>query len=165
MSKATAAAVKPAAEDVPKPASPIVSLLANQWKARESGVYFNTHEIVANAGTPIEHLSRPEFWCNVAAKFRPGDTVFAYPRDGAWAAELIVWEAGQNFAHVSFKWAAAKPQFASAPGVDNDFEIFLDPLKGWAVRRRSNQAFVKGDFPNAEDARRWTIEHQRVLKR
>lgn len=161
--KADAVASAAPADETPK--KPIVSLLANQWKARESGVYFNTHEVVPNAGTPLEHLTAPEFWCNVSQKFRPGDNIWAYPRDGAWVAELIVWEAGQNFANVTFRFAALKPAFTPVAGVDNDFEIGLDPMRGWCVKRRSSGELLKGDLVNAEDARRWIIDQQAVLKR
>ena len=60
-------------------------------------MFFNTHEVVPDAGTPKDNLLRPEFWGNVSQKFKPGDTIIAYPRDGAWYAELLVWDAGQNW--------------------------------------------------------------------
>src|SRR5438128_1831922 len=85
-------------------AKPFSPLLASSWKARESGIYFNTHEVVPDIGTPFEHLGRAEYWSNVSQKFRPGDTILAYPRDGAWYVELIVWDAGQNWAHVTAKF-------------------------------------------------------------
>lgn len=155
----------PAAADEPeaKPA-PITALLANQWKARDSGVFFNTHEVVPNAKTPIEHLLRPEFWGNISQKLKMGDTILVLPRDGAWYAELLVWDAGMNWAHVSFKGRAEKPVFAAVAGVASDFEIVHDPIDGVTVKRRSTDAKVKGNFTNVEDARKWIMDHQRALR-
>lgn len=164
MAKANAAAQAAEPEVMPELA-PISALLSSQWKARESGVYFNMHEVVPDAGTPIENLERPEFWGNVSQKFRPGDTIIAFPRDGAWYAELLVWDAGQNWANVSFKGKAERPEFASAPGLLADFEVRRDPIEGYQAIRKSTGAKLKGGFSNAEEARRWFLEHQRVLKR
>jgi hypothetical protein len=156
------AAIKQAMADA---LPPISALLANQWKARESGVFFNTHEVVPNAGTPFENLLRREFWGNVSQKMKPGDTIIAFPRDGQWYAELVVWDAGQNWAHVSPRFHMERPAFGNAPGVDNDFEIGRDPIDGVIVKRRSTGAVLKKNFPNHEDARRWILDQQRVLKR
>jgi len=144
---------------------PISALLANEWKARESGVYFNTHEVVPPAGTPIENLLKREFWANVSQKFRRNDTIIACPRDGAWSAELVVWDAGQNWANVGFKWREMRPDFEAVGAADHDFEVFQDTLDGIIVRVKSTKQTVNGPFPNYEDAQRFIREHQRILKR
>lgn len=175
-SKAAAAAAKngtETAEDTLReagaaPAAPersFAPLLESACWPREAGVRLNIFEIVPPAATPLTWLLQPAFWSNVARRFTPGSTIVAYPRDGAWYAELIVWDAGQNWAHVSLKGASERPQFSAAPGVDEQFEIRRDPIDGYVVLRRSTGEKLRGNFTNAEEARRWIIEHQRTLAR
>jgi hypothetical protein len=144
--------------------APIAALLASEIKARESGVYFNTWEVVPRAGTPIEDLERPEFWGNVSQNMRQGDTLLVLPRDGQWYAELLVWDAGQNWAHVSLKGVTERPAFEQIAGVASDFVIGRDPIDGIVIKRASTGAKVKGNFPSHEDARKWILDHQRALR-
>lgn len=177
MSKANAAAVKAAPEPTAAQTAadtvkqiltealpPVRALLMQEWKAREAGVWLNTHEVVPPKGTPMEDLERPEFWGNISQRLRPGDTILAYPRDGAWYAEYFVWDAGQNYAHVRMKGGGKRPDLAAAPGVVNDFDITRDPIDGWTVVRVSTGVKLKSGFPNHEDARKWLIDHQRVMR-
>lgn len=154
------AAPKAAAE----PLKPIAPLLQGEIWARETGVRFNTWEVVPPARSPIENVLRRDFWANVSGRMRTGDSVIVVPRDGAWYAELIVWDAGQNWADMSVKCKVDRPQLAAVPGIESDFEIVSDPIDGVVVRRRSTGQKVKDNFPNHEDARRWLLEHQRALR-
>lgn len=147
------------------PLLPISPLLQNELWAREAGVKFNTWEVVPPAGTPFENVLRADFWANVAQRMKPGDKVLVYPRDGSFYAELLVWDAGQNWVHLSCLQHEKRPDFAPAPGVEAEFVIERDPIDGVVVKRRSNGQRVKANFPNAEDARRWILEHQRSLRR
>ena len=114
-------------------------------------------------GTPFENLLRPDFWANVSQRMRPGDTIIAFPRDGAWYGQLIVWDAGQNWANVTGA-CQERPDFAAAAGVDSEFEITRDPIDGVCVFSKKTGAKVKGNFPNPEDARQWILGHQRALR-
>jgi len=145
-------------------AKPVEALLNQEIWARESGIKFNTWEVVPKAGTPIENLLRKEYWCNVAQRMKGGDTVIVYPRDGAYYAELIVWDAGQNWANVTAKGYMPRPEFEAVAGVASDFEIASDPIDGIVVKRKSTGAKVKGNFPNHADAQRWIMDHQRALR-
>jgi hypothetical protein len=157
-------AVKEILADVAEQISPIAALLASSCKARESGVYFNVWEVVPERATPRDNLLRREFWANVSQKFKPGDTIIAFPRDGAWYAEFIVWDAGQNWADVSPKGGMDRPEFGAVAGVADDFRIGNDPIDGVVITRRSTGAKVKGNFANHEEARRWLLDHQKALR-
>lgn len=142
---------------------PLVALLANEIWAREAGVRFNTWEVVVPAGTPFENVMLPAFWANVSRRMKMGDKVLVLPRDGQWYAELLVWDAGQNWAHVD-GGCARRPTFGAAPGVDSEFEVVSDPVDGHIVKRKASGAVLKKNFPNAEDARRWILDHQKALR-
>lgn len=141
---------------------PLVALLANEIWAREAGVKLNTWEAIVPAGTLWANVIRPEFWANVSRRMKMGDKVIVMPRDGAWYGELVVWDAGQNWARVS-GGHHERPEFANAPGVDSQFEIVSDPIDGVCVRRRGGPV-LKKNLPNAEDARRWILDHQQALR-
>lgn len=143
----------------PKPAP----LLSSETWARD-GVKFGTHEAVPPAGTSLEALLDPSYWGNVAKRLKPGDTIIVFPRDGAYYAELLVWDAGQNWAQVEPKLKLARPPLASAPGVEDQFEVRRDPIDGYVVVRKDTGAKVKGGFGDAEDARKWILQHQRALR-
>jgi hypothetical protein len=144
-------------------AKPIAALLAHEIWAREAGVKFNTWEAVPPAGTPFENVLVPAFWANVSRRMKMGDKVIVVPRDGAFYGELVVWDAGQNWAHVS-GGCQERPAFeASAAGVDEQFDIVNDPIDGFCVRRK-NGAVIKKNFPNHEDARTWIRDHQKALR-
>ncbi len=184
MAKADAAAAAKTNEPAPEPAArppaatmdaaavkqilteakpPLVALLASQIWAEEGGVRFNTWEAVVPAGTPIEHVRDRAFWANVSRKMKMGDKIRVLPRDGAWYGELLVWDAGQNWANVDGAFAK-RPDFDAAPGVDAEFLVWSDPVDGFCVKRKTTGAVLKSNFPNAEDARRWILDHQKALR-
>lgn len=142
---------------------PLVALLASEIWAREAGIKLNTWEAIVPAGTPFEHVLEPAFWANVARKLKMGDKLIVLPRDGAWYGELLVWDAGQNWAHVS-GGHQVRPAFGNAPGVADEFEVVTDPVDGVCVKRKATGTVLKKNLPNAEDARRWIISHQKALR-
>src|SRR5690349_11175288 len=135
MSKAAAAA-NAADDKLPR----FAPLLRHRWRARESGVLWNEHEIVPEAGTPLERVLERDYWANIAAKMRAGDTLIVMPDDAAWRAELLVWDVGHNYALVSPLWHAKRPEFEKTPGgSEDDFEVaFAGPIKKWRVIRKSD---------------------------
>lgn len=176
MTKATAALkpVAPAPAAPSEPANPIKqamtearppvsALLGSEIWAREAGIKFNTWEVVPPAGTSWENVMSKEFWANVSSRMRPGDQIIIFPRDGSYFGQLVVWDAGQNWAHVS-GGMVERPSFDAAPGVEGDFDVRRDPIDGIMVVRKSTGAKVKGNFANHEDARRWMLDHQRAMR-
>ena len=163
-------AVKDEPKPAPAPSAPVQQPLKvaplgiGSWRPRESGVFFNAHEIVPDAGVPFEAVLERGFWANISQKLRPGDTLLVFPRDARWYAELLVWDAGQNWAHVTAKGMAQRPEFQALEGVANDFEIARDPIDGFTVKRRSTGAKVRGNFPNHAEAQKWILEHQQALR-
>jgi hypothetical protein len=163
MTKAAAAvAADPKLGDLPR----FAPLLRHRWRARESGVLWNEHEIVPEAGTPFERVLEADYWANIAAKMRAGDTLIVMPDDGAWRAELLVWDVGHNYAQVSQVWKAERPQFAAAPGLsEDDFEVsFAGPIKKWRVIRKSDRAELKDGLPTRPSAEGWRDDHRKALR-
>jgi hypothetical protein len=91
-----------------------------------------------------------------------GDTLLVVPRDGTWYAQLVVWDAGQNWAHVS-GGIIDRPSFEATPGVESEFDIVSDPVDGVCIKRKGG-GILKKNLPNHEDARRWLIDHQKALR-
>lgn len=141
----------------------LVALLQSEIWVRENGVKLNTWEAVVPAGTPFESVLEHAFWANVSRRMKMGDKIIVLPRDGAWYAELLVWDAGQNWAHVAGAMVE-RPEFKTVAGVDEQFEIVTDPVDGVIIRRKDTRAVIKRNLPNHEDARRWLLEHQQALR-
>lgn len=148
------------------PLEPISALLVNDMFVRESGVRFNTWEAIPPAGTKVEHLKRPDFWANVARKLKPGSVVIVWPADGQYYAEMLVWDAGQNWARLDFKpgFPMQRPSFDAVAGEVDKFDVRYHPSKGWQVVERDTNRVLKEHMPNAEEARRWKMEYMRVLR-
>ena len=72
---------------------------------------------------------------------------------------------GRTGANVSPKGFIERPEFGSAPGLLDDFDVRRDPIEGYQAVRKSTGQKLKGGFANAEDARRWFLDNQRALKR
>lgn len=168
MSNKPAAAAKPAAEtETPAIEPTFAPLLRDRWRARESGVLWNEHEVACEAGTPIEHLSRPQFWANIAQRLKPGDNIIAMPDCMSWRAELTVWDVGQGWAFVAPRGAlASRPDFSDLPGLaSEEFEVsYAGPIKKHRVVRKSDKVEVKSGLATPEEARRWVADHVKALK-
>jgi hypothetical protein len=50
----------------------------------------NVHGVVTPAGTPVEFLTRPEYWQLHANRLRIADTIEAHTDDGVYFARLLV---------------------------------------------------------------------------
>lgn len=166
MSKTTAAAAA-TADAAPTPVKRFGAVLRDAWRARESGVLWNEHEVVAAAGTPVERVLEADYWANIASYFKPGDNIIIMPEDGAWRAELLVWGVGPSWAQVAVKKPFAKrPDFGAAPGAAADaFEVeFAGPIKKHRVIRKTDRAELKTGFDSPEAARRWIDDYRKALK-
>lgn len=168
MSK-TAAAVKAApidertSADAPAAVQP---LPRDRWRARESGVMWNEHEVNPFAGVAFEALLAPEFWANIAAKMRPGDTIIAMPDDGAWRGAFLVWQVGHNFAQVTQLWRQERPEFGPAPGATaEEFEVgFAGPTLKYRVVRKKDQRELKSGFETPDAANRWIADYRKAMR-
>lgn len=152
--------------EVVTPIQPISALQANEMWVREAGVKVNTYEIVPREDTPIEHLTQPEFWANVAAKLIPFSTVIVVPSDGTFYAEMVVRAAGRNWAQLVFK--NGYPMiFEEAPrsdARDDHLEVFHHPSRGWIVRHKETLRVYKDHLPNEDDAIRVKADYYRVIR-
>jgi hypothetical protein len=83
----------PAAAEAPKPPGPpFVPLIEGRMKNTRSSDadIANGFMAVAPAGTPIEHVLRPDYWAHVAHKLRPMDMIDVVPDDRSYYAKLLV---------------------------------------------------------------------------
>lgn len=54
----------------------------------------------AEMGTTLEQIIEPSYWAHMASKLKPYDHIEVRVDDGIWLAQLLVKEAGRNWAAV-----------------------------------------------------------------
>jgi hypothetical protein len=125
----------------------------------------HSFEHTVPAGTPVEYLTRSEYWANVVAqRFQPTDRIHCHDASGRWYCELIVRRVSQaNLARgikgsvlvaplrlVRFDVIDEKPKSSKA----EDYEVrWISPQEKWGVFRRSDGNAVSRNLETNDIAR------------
>ena len=109
--------------------------------------------VIAEEGTTIEDIKRPEYWAHVAAFMQPFNRVELRPESGEWTADLIVVETGRNWAKVHVV-AVHNFSEANATAVPADkYRIeFKGPHKKHVVIRNTDNAVMQDGIPSKAEA-------------
>lgn len=117
------------------------------------------------AGTPFEHLLRPEYWANIK-QLRARCRIWAEAEDGSWVAELYVLRVGQGYAQVialpgyPFTLPGAAAVGAIPDGYDIQWRGHI--VKNRIVRLKDGHVLKQG-LDTYEDAQVWLREHKRLM--
>lgn len=168
----------PALAESPAPAAAASSVVQapakpRTMKARETSLVPRTARVqgwhfVADHGTTLADLERPEFWagCINKLKRRAGDApveITVSAEDSSFWAEMVVLDTGAQWAKCRFKFpplildASAKGTIAYR-GHTIDFAG-----SAWRVVRDSDHQMLRGDFQTAQTALAWLEDHVRSL--
>lgn len=115
------------------------------------------------AGTPFEHLLRPEYWASIK-QLRTNAHIYVDAEDGSYWAELKVLKIGQGYAKVMklrhVELTAAGPD----PTVPDGYEIqFRGPITKHRVIRLKDGHVLKQGLDTEDDARMWLRDHKKLL--
>lgn len=115
------------------------------------------------AGTPYEHLLRPEYWASIKG-LRANAHIYVDAEDGTYWAELKVIKVGQGFAKV-VEFRHIELAAASAdPSVPDGYEIqFRGPLVKNRIVRLKDGHVLKQGLDSEEEARLWLRDHKKML--
>lgn len=69
----------------------------NPSRMKECEFERTVYTITAHENTEPDDLLKPEYWTNVAEKFKPFDKVEARADDGSWYAEYLVMETSRRW--------------------------------------------------------------------
>lgn len=125
-----------------------------------------SHSVTVEMGTTLEDIQNPQFFAHVAPLFTQWDRVCLKPDDGAWYAELVVVECGNNYVRTQ---ALAFMQIDKSEAIVPDaFETHRVEFAGahhkWRVVRNSDNSVVKFGMEKAE-AHLWRDEHVKGLSK
>jgi len=118
----------------------------------------------AEEGTRIEDVLDPMYWAHTAARFSPYDRIEVRIDTGEWLLDLIVLQAGRNYARVHL---AAKHDLAGASAevpagsVKHKVE-WKGTHKKWCVIRIADSAMLQEGLQSKELAAEWMNNHERV---
>lgn len=118
---------------------------------------------IPEAGTPLGHLKRPEYWANIKA-LKVGCLVWVMAEDDSYFAELLVRKVGQGYA----KMQVLREGLLEAPVVDlPENEAYAIEFRGAIVKhrvvRKSDGHVLKQGLDSHEDATAWLRDHKRML--
>lgn len=120
---------------------------------------------VPEAGTPFEHLLRPEYWANIKA-LKARCRIWVEAEDGTYVAELYVLKVGQGYAKVVTLpgYPFALPGVSADPSVPDGYEIqFRGHMVKHRVVRLKDGHVLKQGLDTFEDAQAWLRDHKRML--
>lgn len=113
-----------------------------------------------------EDLLEPEFWKHVSKSLRPYSRIEVVTDDGRFFAELLVLNAGDNWASVQelrYIELGLTDAIKQASAMDK-FEVnWKGPHRKFAVSRKSDNEVIKDRMETKEEAFRFLSEHVKVI--
>lgn len=138
-------------------AAPPRSLLPSRFQQAEHAR--TVWRVVAEEGTTIEDVLKPQFWAHVAHTMARFDRIEVLADDETWFLDLIIRDCGRGFAKVAI---LAKTEFEASVEKATSIEGFEIAWKGpkrrWSVIREEGRAPIKDNFPGKAQALAWVQE-------
>jgi hypothetical protein len=129
----------------------------------------NRFSVVVDHNHSIDNLLKPEYWSHVSRQpiaFKAFDRIEARSEDGTWLAELLILDAGDNWAKVKLLnvWdlAADVPQETSViPDFDHPgYDVrWRGPVALWGVVRLDDKVVLVTGLKAKDDAKLWLSKH------
>lgn len=121
--------------------------------------------IVPEHGTAFADLLSPAFWSHVSRQMKPADRIEVSAEDGSYFAELIVIDAGMQFAKVAVlrevKLETVEP---AAPAVLDGHKVeWAGPHSKFRVLRTVDRKVLKDGFATRADAHAWLAGYSKSL--
>ena len=119
---------------------------------KEASGTYNRWAAVAEDGTTIEDLQRPEFWSHHAHKLRQMDIIDILAEDGSYYAEFMVLQSGVGFAKVLLL-REVKLEVVSHD--DDDLPVVVQwkgPQRKHSVIRKADGMVLRDGFTSKGDA-------------
>ena len=122
----------------------------------------NVHVAVAHESNVPDDLSAPHYWAHVSTQLRPWELIEVRADNGLWWAEVLVLEAGRNYArvHVLRVIDLSKSAVKSADTIQiGGYEIsFRGEFAKWSVIRQGDRAVVRDQLGTQGEAVNWVNE-------
>lgn len=125
--------------------------------------YRTRYAAVADDGTTVEDLQRPEFWCHVANKLRQMDVIEVLSEDASYFAELLVMKTGVGFAKVML---LRKVDLEESAAEDDGAMVSVQwkgPHRKHSVIRKSDGEILRDGFVTKADAEIFARDYERTV--
>lgn len=124
-----------------------------------------SHSATVEIGTTIADLAKPEFFAHVAPSVTQYDRILVKPDDGAWYADLLVVECGNNYVKTQvFGFLQIEKSDALVPDAFETHRVeFAGAHHKWRVVRNLDNEVLKAGMTKPE-AFLWRDEHVKGLK-
>lgn len=123
--------------------------------------------IVPEHGTALTDLLNPAYWSHISRQMKPTDRIEVSAEDGSYFAELIVIDAGLQFAKVAVlrevKLETTESPEASAAIMKGHKVEWSGPHTKFRVLRESDRKVLKDGFGNRSDANAWLAGHAKAM--
>ena len=129
---------------------------------------YERQDWVANIeyGWTVEDIKRPEFWANMAMFMKPYDHIEARSEDGSWIAYLIVTGTDRTWARVCVDRIVnltTKDVSTSQAALGPKHRVeWKGPQHKFAVIRLADDAMIKREFQEKDQAITWMQEYERT---
>lgn len=160
----TEARAKPELKAAPAPAKPERFIAASESRFATSVEFtFPMVSYIPEAGTPLEHVLRPEYWASIR-QLKAGCRVWVFAEDEAYYAELLVRKVGQGFAKMQLLRSGELDAASADPALTDGYDIqYRGPVVKHRVVRLKDGHVLKQGLDTFEDASAWLRDHKRML--
>lgn len=115
-------------------------------------------------GVTLDDVLKTEYWAHVAARLQPFNRIEVVAYDGSWMADLIVLASGRTAAKVKvLSHHELAGGFADLSSVNTTHKVLHRGPRKWSVIRLSDNAIIKEDIANREDAERALGDYLKAL--
>ncbi len=119
--------------------------------------------VVAEAGTLIEDVLKPEYWSHVALKIKPGDTIEVRVDTEEWILKLYVLETARSFirVHALARYELGDWREVQMKTASHKIE-WKGTYKKWTVIRIADSAEIKDGFADPAAANAFMVQHEKT---
>ena len=137
----------------------------NPSRMKECEFERTVYTITTHENTSPEDLLKPEYWTNVAEKFKPFDKVEARADDGSWYAEFLVLETSRRWTrmHLLMQANLTTTDVSLTQSKLGEFNIeWKGPARKFCVIRASDQEMIHEGEQSKGTAHAWLAERIRA---
>lgn len=120
--------------------------------------------VIAEYGTTLEDIKKPEYWAHVAKSLKPCDEITVISEDMTFKVNLDVLEASRLWARVFVTDFIEYTSVGEMPDTPSpDYKIkYAGPHNKYQVVRLSDSSVVKETFADEDQARLWLKDYVRA---
>lgn len=126
--------------------------LQSPGRIQPSGHHNVCYTLIAEAGTSVEDVCRPEYWAHFATKFRPRDEVIVHTDDGLFYAHLLVLSVGRAWLNVKLLNHVPLVTLDVEKTQSDQYEVTFRGPKKWSIVHKKTKEVIREGIDHRDDA-------------